>query len=220
VQVAPELVPTAAAFVREPNSVPELHDSDFVRRGHLAPDLSSTLSAPVLVLTQPWIVVAGGVLEAATDPAATPPGLRRRVLRMAAGNPLALLELPVALRLKSEPADGSPPGDLSLTSRLERAFAEQVSSLPMATRNLLLLAAADERALAPELLAAASMLSGSEVTQTELDPAEMAGLAALVDGSVVFRHPLVPSAIYQAATAERRRGRPSARRRAWQPPGR
>jgi hypothetical protein len=56
--------------------VPELHDSAFVRRGHLAPALSSTLSAPVLVLTQPWIVGAGAVLVATTDPAAIPPDSR------------------------------------------------------------------------------------------------------------------------------------------------
>jgi DNA-binding CsgD family transcriptional regulator/tetratricopeptide (TPR) repeat protein len=133
------------------------------------------------------------------------PGLRQRVLQIAAGNPLALLELPAALRLNDSRLDGPLSGNLSLTTRLERAFADQVSGLPTPTRDLLLLAAADERASARELLAAASLLSGSEVTLDALDRAEKAGLAGIVDGSVLFRHALVRSAIYQAASAERRR---------------
>ena len=137
--------------------------------------------------------------------AALTPRQRRRVLQLAAGNPLALLELPAALRLKPSQTDGPWPGGLSLTSRLERAFAEQASGLPLHTRDLLLLAATDERASTPELLAGASMLSGTEVSLAALDPAERAGLAGIVDGSVVFRHPLVQSAIYQAAAADRRR---------------
>jgi DNA-binding CsgD family transcriptional regulator len=131
--------------------------------------------------------------------------LRRRILQIAAGNPLALLELPAALRLEPGRIDGPSSVSLSLTSRLERAFAEQASGLPAQTRDLLLVAAADERASAPELLAAASLLSGSEVSLAALGPAERAGLAGIVDGSVVFRHPLVHSAIYTAANAERRR---------------
>src|SRR5271170_4010048 len=68
-------------------------------------------------------------------------------------------------------------GTVSLTSRLERAFAQQVSGLPEQTRDLLLLAAADERASAAELLAAASLLRGAEVPLDASAPAEEAGLA-------------------------------------------
>jgi DNA-binding CsgD family transcriptional regulator len=133
------------------------------------------------------------------------PGLRRRVLQIAAGNPLALLELPVTLRLDDARIDGLSPGTVSLTSRLERAFAEQVSGLPAQTRDLLLCAAADERASAAELLAAASLLGGAEVPLDAPAPAEKAGLASIVDGSITFRHPLVRSAIYRTASAGRRR---------------
>jgi DNA-binding CsgD family transcriptional regulator len=133
------------------------------------------------------------------------PGLRRRVLEVAAGNPLALLELPNALRLDDARIDGISSGTLSLTSRLERAFAERVSGLPAQTRDLLLLAAADERGSAAELLAAASVLRGGEVLLDAWAPAEEAGLASIVDGSIIFRHPLVRSAIYQSAGAGRRR---------------
>jgi DNA-binding CsgD family transcriptional regulator len=146
---------------------------------------------------------AGELLhEAAAD---LTPRLRRRVLQAAGGNPLALLELPAALRREPDGMDGPSSGNLPLTSSLERAFAEQASGLPAPTRHLLLLAAADERASVPELLAAASSLSGSEVSLAALDTAETGGLAGVVDGSVTFRHPLVRSAVYQAATAEHRR---------------
>jgi DNA-binding CsgD family transcriptional regulator len=134
-----------------------------------------------------------------------PPGLRRRVLNIAAGNPLALLELPDALRLDHARIDGTGSGPVSLTTRLERAFAEQISGLPALARDLLLLAAADERASAVELLAAASLLDGTEVPLDASAPAEKAGLASIIDGSIVFRHPLIRSAIYQSASAGRRR---------------
>jgi DNA-binding CsgD family transcriptional regulator/tetratricopeptide (TPR) repeat protein len=133
------------------------------------------------------------------------PGLRRRVLQIAAGNPLALLELPAALRLDEARIGGLWPGTVSLTSRLERAFAAQLSGLPAQTRDLLLCAAADEHASAAELLAAASLVLGAEVRLDAAAPAEGAGLASIADGSVIFRHPLVRSAIYQSASAGLRR---------------
>jgi DNA-binding CsgD family transcriptional regulator/tetratricopeptide (TPR) repeat protein len=133
------------------------------------------------------------------------PGLRRRVLQIAAGNPLALLELPATLRLDDTQIAGLPPGTVSLTSRLERTFAAQMSGLPGQTRDLLLCAAADERASAAELLAAASLLGKAEVPLDAAAPAEGAGLASIIDGSIIFRHPLVRSAIYQSASAGHRR---------------
>ncbi len=133
------------------------------------------------------------------------PGQRRRVLEIAAGNTLALLELPHAGRRDVAQTGGPLPGTVSLTSRLERAFAEQVSGLPAQTRDFLLLAAADERASAAELLAAVSLLSGGEVPVDASAQVEAAGLASVVGGSITFRHPLVRSAIYQSAGAGRRR---------------
>jgi DNA-binding CsgD family transcriptional regulator len=146
---------------------------------------------------------AGELVDASAADLA--PGLRRRVLQIAAGNPLALLELPAAFRLDQARIEGPSPGTVSLTSRLERAFAGQLSGQPAQTRDLLLCAAADERASAAESLAAASLLCGAEVPLDATAPAEAAGLANIIDGSIVFRHPLVRSAIYQSASAERRR---------------
>jgi DNA-binding CsgD family transcriptional regulator len=146
---------------------------------------------------------AGELVDASAEDLT--PGLRRRVLEIAAGNPLALLELPAALRLDDAGIGGLSPSPVSLTSRLERAFAHQVSGLPAQTRDLLLLAAADERASSAELLAAAALLRGVEVPLDAWTPAEGAGLASIAGGPIIFRHPLVRSAIYQSAGAGRRR---------------
>jgi hypothetical protein len=145
---------------------------------------------------------AGELLDASAEDLT--PRQRRRVLEIAAGNPLALLELPDALR-RDDAWAGGLPGPVPLTTRLERAFAQQVSGLPATTCDLLLLAAADEHASAAELLAAASSLRGVAVPLDAWAPAERAGLASISGGSVTFRHPLVRSAIYQSAGAGRRR---------------
>jgi len=68
--------------------------------------------------------------------------LRHRLLAEAAGNPLALVELPKAVRPGLPASRGLPPPLLPLTARLERAFAAQESELPAATRTVLLAAAA------------------------------------------------------------------------------
>lgn len=124
-------------------------------------------------------------------------GARRQLLREAAGNPLALTELPRALHA------GSGPGllDVSLlplTQRLERAFASRLPGLPPATQALLLLAAADGTGeLALALRAARSL--GIDASAADLDPAITERLIAVADGVITFRHPLIRAAVYQAA---------------------
>ena len=85
------------------------------------------------------------------------PWVRKRLLAEAAGNPLALLELPAAL-----PSDqlrgGALPEWLPLTARLEHAFAARVSELPAMTRRLLLVAAVDHDGALAEVLAATALL--------------------------------------------------------------
>ena len=76
------------------------------------------------------------------------PGLaraeRERILAEAVGNPLALLELPVALRARPADPRTLVPGVLPLTARLERAFATRTLALPAATRTALLIASVDD----------------------------------------------------------------------------
>src|SRR5215468_8371535 len=85
--------------------------------------------------------------------------LRGRVLREAAGNPLALVELPGAVRA----ADDREARWLPLTERLERAFSSRLSELPDATRTLLSVAAANDRASPHEIMRAAEVLLGRSI---------------------------------------------------------
>ncbi len=132
------------------------------------------------------------------------PVLRERLIAEAAGNPLALVELPEALRSDHAVAGPLAPSRLPLTVRLERAFAAQDSGLPAATRALLLVAAADDSGGLGELLSAASALEGRTVTVAALAPAVAARLAEVHGTRLQFRHPLVRSAIYQAANVSQR----------------
>jgi DNA-binding CsgD family transcriptional regulator len=154
-------------------------------------------------------------LAGLTEPAATAlldarvpgldPALRDRLLAEAAGNPLALVELPKAMRPGLSASRGLPPPLLPLTARLERAFAAQESELPAATRTVLLAAAADDGGGLPEVLAAASALTGTAVTADALLPAIAVGLAEIDETGLRFRHPLIRSAIYQTASVSQRR---------------
>jgi DNA-binding CsgD family transcriptional regulator len=129
---------------------------------------------------------------------------QERVLREAAGNPLAIVELPASFRAIDRGA-GSPPDLLPLTARLERAFVSRVERLPAETRILLLAAAIDPSCGLLELLEAAGSVVGHPLSVEAIDAAAEVGLVE-VDASahVHFRHPLMASAIHGAASfAER-----------------
>jgi DNA-binding CsgD family transcriptional regulator len=131
-----------------------------------------------------------------------PPSVRARVLAEAEGNPLALVELPIALGAPDEQA--RPLLWLPLTDRLEHAFGQRAVALPAATRTLLLVAALDEGGGVAEAVRAATTLHDADLTADDLAPAIAAGLVRVVDGRLVFRHPLMRSAIRQGASASRR----------------
>lgn len=142
---------------------------------------------------------AGLLLEAQPNP---PRGrARTQILQQAAGNPLALIELPRALA-RGRTGTGQDGGAaLPLTARLENLFAADLPGLPEPTRQALLLVAAAGTGQLADLLRAAPSLDVVEA----LDPAERVGLVRIEDGQVLLRHPLVRSAVYQAASfAERR----------------
>ncbi|WP_040795465.1 ATP-binding protein [Nocardia higoensis] len=121
------------------------------------------------------------------------PDLRMRALGVAAGNPLALRELPAVLAA-SAPDEG--PNPLPLTQRLHVAFHGQVSRLPSATRILLLVAAAAGTTETGVVLAAAAELGA---TPADLGPAEELGLITGDGRHLRLRHPLLRSAIYRGA---------------------
>jgi DNA-binding CsgD family transcriptional regulator len=132
------------------------------------------------------------------------PTLRERVLAEAAGNPLALVELPAGLQLE-EAGEGALPGSpLPLTARLERAFATQASDLPTTVRTLLLVAAVDDGGVLDEVLSATRVLEGAEVSVDTVARAVAAQLVEIEGLSLRFRHPLVRSSIYHAASMSQR----------------
>jgi DNA-binding CsgD family transcriptional regulator len=127
--------------------------------------------------------------------ATLPFDLRRRILEEAAGNPLALIELPAAAAELG--TDKPQSGPLPLTARLEQAFASRLTTLGADAQRLLLLTALDEVDLV-EL----SRAAGKPVAAADLEPAIAAGLGKLDSRVFRFRHPLMVSAVKQAATAD------------------
>ncbi|MEU3464713.1 AAA family ATPase [Streptomyces sp. NPDC006733] len=131
------------------------------------------------------------------------PALRTRLLTEAAGNPLALTELPRATR--DPAADGAPlPAWLPLTERLERAFTARLSGLPAATRTLLQVAALNDSVSLAESTGAAQAVTGGRTDAAVLVPAITAGLIDIERGELRFRHPLMRSAIHQSMTLPER----------------
>ncbi|MQY28935.1 AAA family ATPase [Nocardia aurantia] len=136
------------------------------------------------------------------------PADRQRVLLEAAGNPLALTELPLALRSASRLAaeyGEQPPHTLPLTARLERAFAARLGDLPPHCRDALLIAAVDDAEDLREIVAGATILAGQEVPVAVLEPAVAAGLVRFDDFHLRFRHPLVRAAIIEKMPLTRKR---------------
>jgi DNA-binding CsgD family transcriptional regulator len=117
------------------------------------------------------------------------------------GNPLALLELPRGLSAAQLAGGFRLPGALSVQGRIEESFRSRLEALPDDTQRLLLVAAAEPTG-DPTLLWRTSQRLG--ITGSALAAAESARLIE-VDTTVRFRHPVVRSAVYGAATPEQRR---------------
>jgi DNA-binding CsgD family transcriptional regulator len=127
--------------------------------------------------------------------------VRDRVIAESHGNPLALLELPRGFA-PAELAGGFGLLDVdSLVNRIEESFVRRLESLPDETRRLLLLAAAEPIGDMPLLWQAARRLG------LGVDAAAAAQSAGLIElgARVRFRHPLVRSAVYRAASVDDRR---------------
>ncbi|MCW2983200.1 MAG: response regulator receiver protein, partial [Conexibacter sp.] len=127
--------------------------------------------------------------------------VRDQLVAEARGNPLALQELPRALSPAELAGGFALAGSMPLESRIEHSLIAQLEPLPAATRMLLLLAAADPTG-DPGLLWRAS--AGLGLGPEDVDLAVQAD-ALVVGARVGFRHPLVRSAVYRAASPEERR---------------
>ena len=82
--------------------------------------------------------------------------VRSRLLAEAAGNPLALVELPSALASEQRSGTVALPDILPMTERLERAFSARAEDLPAVTRSQLLVTALNDTGDVGEILAAAA----------------------------------------------------------------
>ncbi len=115
----------------------------------------------------------------------------RHLAEATGGNPLALLEV-AALLDEGERVGRQPlPDHLPASESVERTVRRALRNLPPEARRALLVAAASDSPTTGDLAA--------------LEPAEEAGLVRIHAGSVAFRHPLVRSAVYHAASADERR---------------
>ena len=115
----------------------------------------------------------------------------RHLAEATGGNPLALLEV-AALLDEGERAGRDPlPDYLPASESVDRTVRRALRRLPPEARRALLVAAASDSTMGGDVAA--------------LEPAEDAGLVRIHAASVSFRHPLVRSAVYHAASADERR---------------
>lgn len=125
-------------------------------------------------------------------------GVAQRLVHETGGNPLALLELPNGLSPAQQQGHEPLPGQLTLTASVERAFLDRCRRLPQHVQTLLLIAAADATGRASTVREAVATLGVDEAAWAE---AEESGLLSMTGDVVSVRHPLVRSAVYQAATS-------------------
>ncbi|MGW2444533.1 AAA family ATPase [Streptomyces sp. NPDC001675] len=126
--------------------------------------------------------------------------VRERVLSEAHGNPLALIHLPRWIG-PTEMAARSTMQGVRAPKRLEETFRARLSQLPPEVRLFLLLAAAEPDGN-PVLVRQAA-----ELMDLSPDVAAMAETAGIltIDTRMCFRHPLLRSMVYAAASATERR---------------
>jgi DNA-binding CsgD family transcriptional regulator len=126
--------------------------------------------------------------------------VRDRIVAETRGNPLALLELPRGLTAAQLAGGFGFTSPLPLSGRIEQAFQRRLEVLPAQTRRLSLVAAAEPLG-DPLLVWPAAERLGIEATAAT--PAVEAGLLEF-GTRVLFRHPLVRSAVYRSAPIEDR----------------
>jgi DNA-binding CsgD family transcriptional regulator len=124
-----------------------------------------------------------------------------RIIAETRGNPLALLELPRGLTAAELAGGFALPSSVPMAGRIEASFQRRIAKLPSSSRRLLLVAAAEPTGDPVLVWRAAQSLGVDEPAGAELD---VNGLLEM-SPRVIFRHPLVRSAIYEAATPAQRR---------------
>ncbi len=124
-----------------------------------------------------------------------------RIVAETRGNPLALIELPRGLTPAELAGGFTLPASVPMAGRIEASFQRRIAQLPPSSRRLLLVAAAEPTGDPALVWRAAQHLGVDESAAAEV---EADGLLE-VSPQVIFRHPLVRSAVYEAASPADRR---------------
>ena len=126
-----------------------------------------------------------------------------RILEQAAGNPLALIELPSIGAAGGGVTHGLSSDALPLTRRLQAVFARRLDGLSSAGRALLLLCALEPTISLREL----QQIGHVDDVLLALGPAETLNVVSIEPGgtAVRFRHPLTRAAVVGTSTASDRR---------------
>ena len=127
--------------------------------------------------------------------------IRDRILAETHGNPLALLELPRGLGLAQLAGGFGLIEAQAIPARIEHGFRRRLEALPADTRSLMLVAAAEPTGDSMVVWRAAERLG---IPASAAEAASADGLLE-VGTWVRFRHPLVRSAVYSAASPSARR---------------
>ncbi len=126
----------------------------------------------------------------------------KRLYDVTLGNPLALLELPAVIDAASLTGVSPLEEPLPVGRRVEEAFGRRAALLGDAARRALIVASVGA---SDELEAIAGALAALGLALDSLEEAEDAGLVQLDGPHVRFRHPLVRSAVFAAASPSERR---------------
>jgi len=126
--------------------------------------------------------------------------VRDRFIAETRGNPLALLELPHGKSADWLTGGFACPDALPLSGRIEESFRQRIGALPAETQRVLLVAAAEPLGEPVLVWRAAERLG---ISAEAAGPATADGLVEF-GTRVRFRHPLVRSAVYRAASLEER----------------
>jgi DNA-binding CsgD family transcriptional regulator len=124
-----------------------------------------------------------------------------RIVAETRGNPLALLELPRGLSPTQLAGGFGLPATVPLSASIEEGYTRRLARLPQDARRLLLVAAADPVGDPALVWRAAERLGIRESAAHTVESEDLLVLSP----RVVFRHPLVRSAVYGAAGLKERR---------------
>jgi hypothetical protein len=129
---------------------------------------------------------------------------REWVLKQSLGNPLVLSELSLNVPADVSARPYATNAAVPMTPALVHAFAGGLDELSAVSRDAVLIAALAFEDNLQEVLAATSAMSNEPATAVVLDRPVRLGILRYDENRIVFRHPLVKSAVAYRASASRR----------------